>query len=105
VCKEDSLREMTLREDWPVVNGSWRHTWTEEFPCELLREHHFLGSGVPAKQLWSRRKGMGAKRERERDGVGEAGRARSVSGMRGGGGQESKVSAGSSPDLSHGTKC
>jgi hypothetical protein len=57
----------------------------EELPCELVRERCFLGLGVPAKQLWSWRKGMGVEREREkereRDGVGEAGRARSVPGV------------------------
>jgi hypothetical protein len=37
----------------------------EELPCELVREQHFLGSGVPTKQLWSRRKEMGVERERE----------------------------------------
>jgi hypothetical protein len=37
--------------------------------------------------------------------VGEARRARSVLGVRGEVGWESKVSAGSVPDLSHGTKC
>jgi hypothetical protein len=46
---------------------------------------------VPAKQLRSRRKGMGVERERGRAGWG-------------GGGQESKVSAGSAPNPSHGTK-
>jgi hypothetical protein len=29
--------EQTLREDWPVVNGGWRHTGVEELPCELVR--------------------------------------------------------------------
>jgi hypothetical protein len=57
--------ERTLREDWPVVDGSWRHAEEEELPCELVREWRFLGSGVPVKQLRSRRK---------------AGRARSVPG-------------------------
>jgi hypothetical protein len=47
--------------------------------------------GVLVKQLRSQRKGMGVERERERDGVGEAGRARSVLGMH--------------PDSSYGTKC
>jgi hypothetical protein len=73
-----------LREDWLVVDGGWRRAVMEEFPCELVRERCFLGSGVPAKQLWSQRNGMGGERERERerarDGVGEAGRARSVPG-------------------------
>jgi hypothetical protein len=76
-------RERTLREDWPVVDGSWRCTGEEELPCELVREWRFLGSGVLAKQLRSRRKGMEVEREREREreraGVG-AGRARSVLG-------------------------
>jgi hypothetical protein len=40
----------------------------EEIPCEQVRERHFLGSGVPAKQLRSQRKGMGVERERERVG-------------------------------------
>jgi hypothetical protein len=57
--------ERTLREDWPVVDGSWRHAGVEELPCELVREWRFLGSGVPVKQLRSWRK---------------AGRARSVLG-------------------------
>jgi hypothetical protein len=59
-----------------------------------VREWRFLGLGVPAKQLRSQRKGMGIEREREREHAGW-----------GGGGRESKVSAGSAPDLSHGTKC
>jgi hypothetical protein len=41
-----------------------------------VREWRFLGSGVPAKQFRSWRKGMGIEKEREQDGVGEAGRAR-----------------------------
>jgi hypothetical protein len=75
-------RERTFREDWPVVDGGWRHAGVEEFPCELVRERCFLGLGVLAKQLWSRRKGIGVEREREKewDGVGEARRARSVPG-------------------------
>jgi hypothetical protein len=32
-----------------------------------MRERRFLGLGVPAKQLWSQRKGMGGERERERE--------------------------------------
>jgi hypothetical protein len=64
----------------------------EELPCELVGEWRFLGSGVLAKQLRSQRKGMGVERERVRAGWG-------------GGGRESKVSAGSSPNPSHGTKC
>jgi hypothetical protein len=65
-----------------VVDGSWRCTEAEELHCELVREWRFLGSGVPTKQLRSRRKGMVVERERERvqDGAGEAGRARSVPG-------------------------
>jgi hypothetical protein len=64
----------------------------EELPCELLREWRFLGSGVPAKQLRSRRKGMGVERERGGgDWMGEAGRARSVPGVH--------------PNQSHRTKC
>jgi hypothetical protein len=82
-------RDRTLREDWPVVDGNWRHAGAEEIPCEQVREQHFLGLGVPVKQLRSWRKGMGVERER----VGWSG-----------GGWESKVSAGSAPDLSHGTK-
>jgi hypothetical protein len=35
----------------------------EEIPCEQVREQHFLGLGVPAKQLRSWRKGMGVERE------------------------------------------
>jgi hypothetical protein len=65
-----------LREDWLVVYGSWRCAGAEELPHELVREWRFLGSGVPVKQVRSRRK---------------AGRARLVPGMH--------------PDPSHGTKC
>jgi hypothetical protein len=60
-------RERTLRQDWPVVDSSWRGTGVEELPCELVREWHFLGSGVPVKQLRSQRKEMGIGRERERE--------------------------------------
>jgi hypothetical protein len=76
-----------------VVDGGWRHTGVEELPCELVKEWHFLGSGVPVKQLRSQRKGMGIEREREREqnGVEETGRARSV--------------LGTQPNPSHGTKC
>jgi hypothetical protein len=83
--------QRTLREYWLVLDGSWRHAGVEELSCELLREWCFLGSGVPVKQLRSQRKGMRVERERERekerqrerelDGVGEAGRARSVLGV------------------------
>jgi hypothetical protein len=34
-CKKDSPRERTLREDWLMVDGNWRHTGVEEIPCEL----------------------------------------------------------------------
>jgi hypothetical protein len=60
-CEEDSPRERTLREDWLVVDGGWRCTGVEELPCELVREWHFLGSGVPVKQLRSRRKARRAR--------------------------------------------
>jgi hypothetical protein len=70
-----------LREDWPVVDGIWRCTGVEELPCELVREWCFLGLGIPTKQIWSKKKGMEVKRERECDGVGEAGRARSMLGV------------------------
>jgi hypothetical protein len=87
--------ERTMREDWPVVDGSWRRTGAENLPCELVREWCFLGSGILVKQLRSRRKEMGIERERQResarDGVGEARRARSVPGTQ--------------PDPSHSTKC
>jgi hypothetical protein len=68
--------ERTLREDWPVVDSSWRRAGVEELPCELVREQRFLGSGVPVKQLRSWRKGMGVERKRERDwdGVEKVGR-------------------------------
>jgi hypothetical protein len=33
------------------MDGNWRHAETEEIPCELKREQHFLGSGVPAQIL------------------------------------------------------
>jgi hypothetical protein len=74
--------ERTLREDWPVVDSSWRRAGVEELPCELVREQRFLGSGVPVKQLRSWRKGMGVERKRERDwdGVEKVGRTRSVPG-------------------------
>jgi hypothetical protein len=81
--------QRTLREDWPVVDASWRCTGAEELPCELVREWRFLGSGVLVKHLRSRRKEMGV--EREWDGVGKARRAKSVPGVQ--------------PDLSHCTKC
>jgi hypothetical protein len=72
--------ERTLREDWPVVDGSWRCTGLEELPCELVRECGiFLGSGVPVKQLRSQRKEMGVAGGGQ-DGMGESGRARSVPG-------------------------
>jgi hypothetical protein len=70
-------RERTLREDWTVVDGSWKRAGAE-LPCELVREWCFLGLWVLVKQLRSQRKGMGVEREREQDGVGESGRARSV---------------------------
>jgi hypothetical protein len=63
-------QDRTLREDWLVVDRGWRRTRLEELPCELVREQHFLGSGVPTKQLWSRRKEMGVERERERERAG-----------------------------------
>jgi hypothetical protein len=56
--------ERTLREDWPVTDGSWRRAGAEELPCELVREWRFLGSEVPVKQLRCWRKGMGIERER-----------------------------------------
>jgi hypothetical protein len=52
-----------------------------------VREWCFLGLGVPVKQLRSQRKEMGIERERERE------RERAGWGR---GGQESKVSAGTS---------
>jgi hypothetical protein len=72
-----------LRDDWPLVDGNWRHAGAEEIPCEQVRERCFLGSRVLAKQLRSWRKGMGVEKETERewDGVSEAGRARSVLGV------------------------
>jgi hypothetical protein len=79
LCVRRTHRERTLREDWPVVDGNWRHTGAEEIPCEQVRERRFLGSGVLAKQLRSRKRGMGVERERERererewDGVGRLG--------------------------------
>jgi hypothetical protein len=53
--------ERTLREEWPVVDGGWRRAGVEELPCELVREWRFLGSGVPVKQLRSRRKARRAR--------------------------------------------
>jgi hypothetical protein len=66
----------------------------EELPCELVREWRFLGSGVPAKQLRSRRKGMGVERERERERRMGWGRL-----------EEQGQYWGGQPDLNHGTKC
>jgi hypothetical protein len=86
-------QEGTLRQEWPVVDSNWRHVGAEEIPCEQVREPCFLGSAVLGKQIRSQRKGMGVERERERERVGCSG-----------GGQESKVSAGSAPDVSHSTK-
>jgi hypothetical protein len=60
-------QERTLREDWLVVDGSWRRAGVEELPCELVREWHFLGSRVPSKQLRSQRKGTGVEELRERE--------------------------------------
>jgi hypothetical protein len=54
----------TERED---IDGHWRHAGEKEIPSELVREWHFLGSGVPAKQLRSQKKGMGVERERKRE--------------------------------------
>jgi hypothetical protein len=65
-------------------DGSWRYAGAEELPCEPVRKWCFLGLGVPVKQLRSQRKGMEVERESEREGWG-------------GGGQESKDSAGSAP--------
>jgi hypothetical protein len=76
-------QERTLREDWPVVDGNWRHAGAEEIPCEQVREWRFLGSGFLAKQLRSGGREWEL-RERERAGWGGRGR-------------ESKVSAGSTP--------
>jgi hypothetical protein len=56
-----------------VVDGGWRHTEVEDLSCELVRGWHFLGSGVPVKQLRFWRKGIeveregGRERERERE--------------------------------------
>jgi hypothetical protein len=61
-------------------DGNWMHTGVEEIPCEQVRERHFLGAGVLAKQLRSWRREWEL-REREWDGVGEARRARSVLGV------------------------
>jgi hypothetical protein len=49
LCVQGGLTEgeRTLRDDWPVVDGSWRRSGEEELPCELVREWWFLGSGVP----------------------------------------------------------
>jgi hypothetical protein len=76
-----------------LAGGGWQLEvhWGRGTSRELMREWCFLGSGVPVKQLRSQRKGMGVERERERDGVGEAGRTTSVPGVQ--------------PNLSHGTKC
>jgi hypothetical protein len=53
--------ERTLREDWLVVDGSWKCTGAEELPCELVREWRFLGLGVLVKQLRSLRKARRAR--------------------------------------------
>jgi hypothetical protein len=52
-----------------LASGGWQleARWVEEIPCELMREQHFLGLGVTAKQLGSRRKRMEVERERERE--------------------------------------
>jgi hypothetical protein len=79
LCMRGGLTEgeRTLRDDWLVVDGSWRCTGVEELPCELVREWRFLGLGVPQSSSdpggreWELR-------DREQDGVEEAGRARSV---------------------------
>jgi hypothetical protein len=61
LCMQGGLTkgERTLRENWPVVDGSLRCAGAEELPCELVREWRFLGSGVPVKHLRSWRKEMG----------------------------------------------
>jgi hypothetical protein len=53
--------ERTLKEDWPVVDGAWRRAGEEDLPCKLVREWHFLGSGVLVKQLRSWRKARRAR--------------------------------------------
>jgi hypothetical protein len=58
LCMRGGLTEgeRTLREDWPVVDGSWMCAGVEELPCELVREWRFLGLGFLVKQLRSWRK-------------------------------------------------
>jgi hypothetical protein len=80
-------RERTLREDWQVVDGNWRHTGEEESPRELRVVFSRIRGFGKALRSW--RKGMGVEREKW-DGVGESRRGRSV--------------PGSTPDPSHGTK-
>jgi hypothetical protein len=85
-CKEDLLRERTLKEDWLVVDGGWRHTGAEELPCELVRQKCFLGSGFwQSSSDLEGRKWELRERERER-GIGWG-------------------RLGEHPDLSHSTKC
>jgi hypothetical protein len=35
VRERRTYQERTLMEDWPVVDGNWKHGGAEEFPCEL----------------------------------------------------------------------
>jgi hypothetical protein len=58
--QKDAPREGTLREDWPVVDGGWRHAGVEELPCELVREWCFLGSGGPSKAAQIPEEGNGS---------------------------------------------
>jgi hypothetical protein len=40
LCVQGGLTEgeRTLKEDWLVVDGSWRCAGADELPCELVRE-------------------------------------------------------------------
>jgi hypothetical protein len=52
--------ERTLREDWPVVDGSWRRAGVKELPCELMREWHFFRIRGPGKAAQIPEKGNGS---------------------------------------------
>jgi hypothetical protein len=54
-------RERTSREDWPVVNGSWRCAGAKELPCELVREWSFVFRiGGPSKAVQIPEEGNGS---------------------------------------------
>jgi hypothetical protein len=82
--------ERTLREDWPVVGWQLEACWGGGNSLWAMRASSRIGG--PGKAAQTPEEGNGSwERERERE--------------RMGGGRESKVSAGSAPNPSHGTKC